>query len=698
VQGSYTSRSGTGTITLSGVVINTGGGVTGSTVVSASATCFLAMLASKANTLTTAEADGAYPLQYDANAYKNLPGGGSSTLAGCSGTSGTATINVASPNTTQTMLVCQKMYVTDKPLNPGSGVIPANTQVLTAPTAGTSFTITANLTGTLAANTTLTFYLGTSSDYANALLEDANANLNAGLDQLTPVFQALEALGIGCVFRPMGEANAGASIWYHWSSPGNCTWFSYLFAYCWGYLTGNQVFSGQPVSPNPVHNLAFVHAPLADTAANTIIYPPIINGKWYADIVGVDNYANPPNGFATAMNAMNGIAGGGGLPAGFAEAHGNTTANSYSFGFLDPTTYAGGGVDLHSLSGGDLVLVQAPDMPNAQQPPYNNFASSGSVTVPTSNGLFTVSYASLTGGPASPVTLHNLTVTGVTSGSLLPPKGCVVQPNASPGTNCGTPTFTTNVFQGRAAWVMTWWGVYGQMYQDPSSSGSTAYLTDSRAINLENLSTYFTVPWGFGSATDNIALTDAATRSIAVTTSGSDNIGFGDTATRGFHPARTGSDNIALSDAATRFFSFHATATDNIAFGDATTRAFHDLATASDSIAFTDSAVRGGAGHASASDQIAFHDAAGGVVPNLSSYLSFQAILNKLAGTTGLEAQGAANVWAGTKGLELLGALNHRNESVGLGLNLVVAEITNNHGYDATLALNLYSGWVPRGV
>lgn len=34
-----------------------------------------------------------------------------------------------------------------------------------------------------------------------------------------------------------------------------------------------------------------------------------------------------------------------------------------------------------------------------------------------------------------------------------------------------------------------------------------------------------------------------------------------------------------------------------------------------------------------------------------------QAALRRLSGTT-LEAQGAANIWAGTTGLELLGALN----------------------------------------
>ncbi len=34
--------------------------------------------------------------------------------------------------------------------------------------------------------------------------------------------------------------------------------------------------------------------------------------------------------------------------------------------------------------------------------------------------------------------------------------------------------------------------------------------------------------------------------------------------------------------------------------------------------------------------------------------------LNRLAGTTGMDAQGAANVWAGTTGLDMVGALNYK--------------------------------------
>jgi hypothetical protein len=37
---------------------------------------------------------------------------------------------------------------------------------------------------------------------------------------------------------------------------------------------------------------------------------------------------------------------------------------------------------------------------------------------------------------------------------------------------------------------------------------------------------------------------------------------------------------------------------------------------------------------------------------------SLTAELNRLAGTTGLDSQGAANAWAGTTGLATVGALN----------------------------------------
>lgn len=42
---------------------------------------------------------------------------------------------------------------------------------------------------------------------------------------------------------------------------------------------------------------------------------------------------------------------------------------------------------------------------------------------------------------------------------------------------------------------------------------------------------------------------------------------------------------------------------------------------------------------------------------------SLAAELNRLAGTTGLDEQGAANAWAGTTGKAIIGALNYKVSS-----------------------------------
>lgn len=68
--------------------------------------------------------------------------------------------------------------------------------------------------------------------------------------------------------------------------------------------------------------------------------------------------------------------------------------------------------------------------------------------------------------------------------------------------------------------------------------------------------------------------------------------------------------------------------------------------------------------------------------------MSLQADLNRLAGTTGRDAQGAAQVWANRPGLDLLGCLNHKNGSVGLGLVAVCNALagTSYLGVDAAAA------------
>lgn len=60
-----------------------------------------------------------------------------------------------------------------------------------------------------------------------------------------------------------------------------------------------------------------------------------------------------------------------------------------------------------------------------------------------------------------------------------------------------------------------------------------------------------------------------------------------------------------------------------------------------------------------------------------------QQTLNTLAGTTGLDAQGAANVWAGTTGKDLVGALNYRAGRTGLGLLGVLNYLAGTTGKDA---------------
>lgn len=46
--------------------------------------------------------------------------------------------------------------------------------------------------------------------------------------------------------------------------------------------------------------------------------------------------------------------------------------------------------------------------------------------------------------------------------------------------------------------------------------------------------------------------------------------------------------------------------------------------------------------------------------------------LNRVAGTVGLEAQGAAQVWASAPGVELVGCLNKKNGTTGIDLLGVV--------------------------
>lgn len=68
--------------------------------------------------------------------------------------------------------------------------------------------------------------------------------------------------------------------------------------------------------------------------------------------------------------------------------------------------------------------------------------------------------------------------------------------------------------------------------------------------------------------------------------------------------------------------------------------------------------------------------------------MTLQADLNRLAGTTGLDAQLAANVWAGTTGRDLVAALNAKNGTTGLELNGVLKALALTYGGNPSMDAN----------
>jgi len=61
--------------------------------------------------------------------------------------------------------------------------------------------------------------------------------------------------------------------------------------------------------------------------------------------------------------------------------------------------------------------------------------------------------------------------------------------------------------------------------------------------------------------------------------------------------------------------------------------------------------------------------------------------LNRLAGTSGLEAAGAANAWAETTRLELVGALNYKASTGGLELEGAIRAIALAQGGNPNLSV-----------
>ena len=98
-------------------------------------------------------------------------------------------------------------------------------------------------------------------------------------------------------------------------------------------------------------------------------------------------------------------------------------------------------------------------------------------------------------------------------------------------------------------------------------------------------------------------------------------------------------------------------------------------------------------------DTINAYDTGGGIVIVANTDVGWQAVLNQLAGTSGLGENAAANMpWAsapvttGTTNLGLLAALNHKAGTKYDDINLVCNAIAGTNGLEALQALNLLAG------
>lgn len=68
--------------------------------------------------------------------------------------------------------------------------------------------------------------------------------------------------------------------------------------------------------------------------------------------------------------------------------------------------------------------------------------------------------------------------------------------------------------------------------------------------------------------------------------------------------------------------------------------------------------------------------------------------MNRLAGTTGLDAQGAAQIAANAPGADLIGALNRKNGSTGLDLLAVLNALAGTSHLD----MNKAAASIPAGA
>jgi hypothetical protein len=391
---------------------------------------------------------GAWPLQYSSSAYTELGG----TVAGCSYNDSTT---ITTSGSFYTMPVCLGDYVS------GTG-IPSGATV-TAIASATSLTISSATTGGAESGQTLTFTCGQSTDWAGAQAVNANGNLNAMLDYLITELNDLGNIGIPVLLRFLPEMN-GSSFWWAVSSPRKAYWFARLFAYCVGYITGTQVFTGQPVSATPAHNVLFVHNILA--VANLAQWnTPSVGGTVYADIVSCDFYDSST--VATMLSDVSGYTGYSNCPQAAAELFGGTAAEEVVFGGI---TTSG---DLSLLGSGSTLSVSSVT---------GTPASSGTLLVPCVNGLQSVTYSSY----ASNVFTLSST-SGVPSGSFILPSPALLT-SATGVTNLGASTLLSDIDSTSAAWYGCWDGGNNQLYV-----GSYATLSNNAwMINREQMPV---MPW-----------------------------------------------------------------------------------------------------------------------------------------------------------------------------------------------------------
>jgi hypothetical protein len=385
---------------------------------------------------------------------------------------GTTTVAAASGQSFYNIPVCQGDYVS------GTGVTAGTT--VTAVSNSGSITVSSAITS--GSNIVLTFTCGQSTDYAASLLFNANANLNQMLDTLIVELKLLEALGIPVILRPYPECNS-SSFWWGYGSNRKCYWLARLFAYTVGYITGVHVFSGQPVSATPCHNVLFNYN-IDAVAGVTQEKMPTINGTRYADIISGDFYTNAT--VTSMLSTMAAITGYDDTQCiqGVAELFGGLAAGASAIGgFMDP-----------SMAGKDLSTLNSITLANFTA---GNILASGTLRVPTTKGLQPVAFSSYNTG-TKPLQIGNtgdgctIDVSGVAAGSLILPYGLVAQTDAI--TNVGASALLTDIKTattggGNASFYCHWFEGDSQLYF-PSIATLQA---DAWVINREQITP--PMPW-----------------------------------------------------------------------------------------------------------------------------------------------------------------------------------------------------------